>query len=640
MKANGLLAVAAANGSSDNSGIITSLTLKYYYKRSVPETHCANSYVDLFQLQAPSRRALEDALASKRWLCLAAVSPDPAQPPGRQEYMAGFVMSVVATVEDFHTDLNYYSGGAEPGGSSGGGGGGGSSGGGVGVQAVGLELVDLPLRERAVNICVLGVLPSYRHRGLARLMLRQVVDSARTARTAGGDAVLLVLPLTEAAAAAVKVAAAAAKDLVEAAVAAACSRATVVPVAGGSDGTVQSGALPASSTVAAAAAAAPDTSSSSSTRTSGTGSRDTGSRFVGRGPFADGVTSSYTNRSTTSTTTPTTIPNGPAAVAPTTTSGEGGADGAGGAGAGGDATSGRKAGVGGLLGILAAAAASAVDGLTGLLPGGARQGGRGGGGGGGAIPTGREVQLGGEVLLEERGTDGEVYLRGQEGGAEGAGDERVCSLEDVAATVASVPSTSAAAAAAAFAGAVDADRKGEGVSTGGGGGGGGVTAAGLTEQDAARGDGGAGQQESQEQEQQQQQLQQDQQQDHHHHQQQQQATTTCRVLGGPAGLNSGTRRMWLAVPPQGPASAGTGAWPAVVCGGRGAAGARAGGGSLVWGPFGARGGQREQQGRGERRRLFAVRAGAAAGFGRLRVARGSAGLGAAQRRGGLLRVVL
>ncbi|GIL50504.1 hypothetical protein Vafri_6682, partial [Volvox africanus] len=240
-----------------------------------------NSYVELFQLQAPSRRALEDALASKRWLSLAAVSPDTSS-PSRQEYMGGFVMSVVATVADFHTDMNYYSKGGGLSAADGG-----EGGAGVGVQASGLETIGLPLEERAVNICVLGVLPPYRRRGLARLMLRQVVDSARTAsacavflhvrpsnaaamalyqsagfvaaallpdyydnedapagsggssgsssnaervaiegapaeglRTAGGDAVLLVLPLTELAAAAVAAAAAASGEAVKAAVAA------------------------------------------------------------------------------------------------------------------------------------------------------------------------------------------------------------------------------------------------------------------------------------------------------------------------------------------------------------------------------------------------------------------------------------
>ncbi|GIM08724.1 hypothetical protein Vretimale_12707, partial [Volvox reticuliferus] len=376
-----------------------------------------NSYVELFQLQAPSRRALEDALASKRWLSLAAVSPDTSS-PSRQEYMGGFVMSVVATVADFHTDMNYYSNGGGLSAADGGGGGAG-----VGVQASGLETIRLPLEEKAVNICVLGVLPSYRRRGLARLMLRQVVDSARTAsacavflhvrpsntaalalyqsagfvaaallpayydnedapassdgssgsssrssrdksgydagraaadgapaegpRTAGGDAVLLVLPLTEEAAAAVAAAAVASRDAVQAAVTEArndAAGATAISVPGGdavrnaarSGGDIQEAARP-------AAAIGVDTPQS-------------GNRFVGRGLPNEPVTASLsqsrvntTSGSATTTTATTTSTRG--AGDPPVNGRDGSAE-----------------GPGGLLGILAAAAAGVADGLSGLLP--------------------------------------------------------------------------------------------------------------------------------------------------------------------------------------------------------------------------------------------------------------------------------
>ncbi|GLI63624.1 hypothetical protein VaNZ11_006639 [Volvox africanus] len=427
-----------------------------------------NSYVELFQLQAPSRRALEDALASKRWLSLAAVSPDTSS-PSRQEYMAGFVMSVVATVTDFHTDMNYYSNGGGLSAADGG-----EGGAGVGVQASGLETIGLPLEERAVNICVLGVLPSYRRRGLARLMLRQVVDSARTAsacavflhvrpsnaaamalyqsagfvaaallpdyydngdapagsggssgrssnldmsgndaervaihgapaeglRTAGGDAVLLVMPLTELAAAAVAKAAAASREAVKAAVAA------VAAVAADRNDAAVTGSTTATSSPGGVAVldAAPLGDVAEATRPAPAlvlESPQSDSRFAGRGLPNEPATAPFstsridvTSGSTTTT---------------TTTAGEPPMS-------GGNGSIGRS---GSLMGILAAAAAGVADGLSGLLPGRARAGRSGSGGGGVEAMSGRQVQLGGEVLLEERGEDGEVYLR-RKGDVEGA----------------------------------------------------------------------------------------------------------------------------------------------------------------------------------------------------------------------------
>ncbi|KXZ49665.1 hypothetical protein GPECTOR_20g522 [Gonium pectorale] len=352
-----------------------------------------NSYQQLFRMPPPSRRALEDALASQRWLCLAAVCPDPDS-PSRQEYMAGFVMSAVAPVGDFLHELSYD--GQDPAVAAAGGGGGG---GGVGVHATGLELIGLPSAERVVNICLLGVLPPHRRRGLARLMLRQVVDSARTASacavflhvrpanaaalslyqsigfvaaalvpdyyggaasgggadaaaaaaarlgeaplTAGGDAVLLVLPLTEAAAAAAAAATQAARPAVAAAIEAALSASS------GGDGAAAVVGEP------AARGAAGDPASF--------GSGSAGPRFVGR---------------------PQAAANGLGGVASSSGSGGGG-------------------GGAGLLGILAAAAAGTVEGLTAWLPGRARGSGRGSGGGGGdGEGAERQVRVGDEVLVE------------------------------------------------------------------------------------------------------------------------------------------------------------------------------------------------------------------------------------------------
>ncbi|KAG2487621.1 hypothetical protein HYH03_013760 [Edaphochlamys debaryana] len=394
-----------------------------------------NAYAQLFGLPAPSRRALEEALGSTRWLSIAAVSPDPDS-PSREDYMGGFCLSAVATVEAFTSDMGYYPEGAPSSPSAG-------TGGPVGVQATGLEAVGLPQAERAVNICLLGVLPTYRRRGLARLMLKQVLDSARTASAcavflhvrpcnaaalalyrsfgfvptalipgyydvplppapeangtakaddpaapplpAGGDAVLLVLPLTPVAAAAVAAAAEAAAHRVAAAAAAERALAQA-----------QSPSTAPAAAGAAAAAATP--------------SGQAGSRWIGRPAAATTAAAASA-----------------ASASATSTSGGGGGGGP------------------GLFGILAAAAAGAAEGLSVLLPGRTR-----GGGSGADDANGRRLSVGGEELLEERGPDGEVYLRGPtDGGEEAAAAAAAAAQEEmeVAATTAAVLAARAAAAA-------------------------------------------------------------------------------------------------------------------------------------------------------------------------------------------------
>ncbi len=71
----------------------------------------------------------------------------------------------------------------------------------------------------------------------------------------------------------------------------------------------------------------------------------------------------------------------------------------------------------GLFGVLTAAATGAVGGLAALLPGGVRRGPGGRGGAGAAV---RQVEVGGEVLQEVAGADGEVYLTAPVG-EQGAG---------------------------------------------------------------------------------------------------------------------------------------------------------------------------------------------------------------------------
>lgn len=46
----------------------------------------------------------------------------------------------------------------------------------------GLDKLGLAPDDRAVNLCLLGVLPDYRRRGVARQILQQVISSARSVK--------------------------------------------------------------------------------------------------------------------------------------------------------------------------------------------------------------------------------------------------------------------------------------------------------------------------------------------------------------------------------------------------------------------------------------------------------------------------